>query len=103
MSNDLGERLISDAEELIKSGAPFEDIREAMNAVYRHYKGELQDVRLSDERLIKIFSLECLMEDKFLPLESEPIYDAEDDVRLPESIRSEADCFLALGFIVHET
>ena len=52
-----------------------------MNAVYRHYKRELQDVRLSDERLIKIFGLECLMEDKFLPLESEPIYDAEDDVR----------------------
>ena len=103
MDNSLGERLISDAEELIKSGASFEDIREAMNAVYRHYKRELQDVRLSDERLIKIFGLECLMEDKFLPLESEPIYDAEDDVRLPESIRSEADCFQALGFIVHET
>ena len=43
------------------------------------------------------------MEDKFLPLENEPIYDELDDVRLPESIRSEADCFQALGFIVHQT
>ena len=81
MDNSLGERLISDAEELIKSGAPFEDIREAMNAVYRHYKGELRGCSLSDKRLIKVFSLECLMEDKFLPLENEPIYDELDDVR----------------------
>ena len=103
MGNDLGERLINDAEELIKSGASLEDIREAMNAVYRHYKGELQCVGSSDKRLIKIFGLECLMEDRFLPLDSEPIYDPEDDVLFPESIRSEADCLQALGYIVHQT
>ena len=46
--NDLGERLISDAEELIRNGADMNDIRAAMNVVYRHYKKEIQTARLSD-------------------------------------------------------
>lgn len=103
MSNDLGDRLISDAEDLIKSGASLEDIREAMNAVYRHYKTELHGCRLSDERLIKVFGLECLLEERFLPLKNEPIYDENEEISLPEVIQTEEDCHQALRFIVHET
>lgn len=101
--NDLGLRLISDAEELIKSDADMEDIREAMNAVYRHFKREIRTASISDKRLLKVFCLERLMKNKFLPLENEPIYDENEVVTLPSEVKSEEDCHQALRFIVHET
>ena len=101
--NDLGSRLISDAEELIKSNADIEDIREAMNAVYRHFKREIRHANISDKRLLKVFCLERLMKNKFLPLENEPIYDENENVSLPREIKNEEDCHQALRFIVHET
>ena len=97
---DLGERLISDCEDLIDSNANIEDIREAMNAVYRFYKYELKDgTELSDRRLFNIFKLERKLSDKYLPLNSEPIYDENNEVKFPNVINSEEKCHEALKTI----
>ena len=46
---DFGERLIGDCEDLIAGNASMEDIRDAMNAIYRFYKHELkEDTKFSD-------------------------------------------------------
>ena len=43
-----------------------------MNSVYRYYKKELNgEVRLSDPRLMRLFKLERLMKNKYLPIDSE--------------------------------
>lgn len=100
---DLGERLIGDCEDLINSGASIEDIREAMNSVYRFYKKELkEEVRLSDPRLLKLFKLERLMKNMYLPIDSEPVFDPTMDVKFPDVIDSEEKCHEALRTIVHE-
>lgn len=100
---DLGERLISDAADLIKSGASIENIREAMNSVYRFYKKELTgEVMLSDSRLIRIFKLERLMKNMYLPIDSEPIFDPISEVKFPEVVDSEEKCHEALRAIVHD-
>ena len=101
---DLGERLISDAEELILSNASIENIREAMNAVYRFYKGEFKGgVRLSDPRLLNLFKLERKLSKRYLPLDNKPVYDPSVEVRFPDVIDSEEKCHEALRVIVHET
>ena len=100
---DLGERLIGDCEDLIKSGASIENIREAMNSVYRYYKKEFNgEVRLSDPRLMRLFKLERLMKNKYLPIDSEPVFDPTSDVKFPPVIDSEEKCHEALRAIVHD-
>lgn len=100
---DLGERLIGDCEELIKSGASIENIREAMNSVYRFYRKELTgEVRLSDPRLLKLFKLERLMKNMYLPIDSEPIFDSTSEIKFPEVVDSEEKCHEALKAIVHD-
>jgi hypothetical protein len=100
---DLGERLIGDCEDLIKSGASIENIREAMNSVYRYYKKEFNgEVRLSDPRLMRLFKLERLMKNNYLPIDSEPVFDPTSDVKFPPVIDSEEKCHEALRAIVHD-
>lgn len=101
---DLGERLVSDCEDLIKSGASIEDIREAMNSVYRYYKREIKgSVRPLDPRIKRMFKLEQLLENRYLPIDSEPVFDPESKVKFPDVVDSEEKCHEALRAIVHET
>lgn len=104
VSIDLGERLISDSCYLIETDASMDNIREAMNFVYRFYKkGIRENVRLSDPRLFKLFKLERLLSDKYFPLNNEPIFDFNDVVQFSAVIDSEEQCYEALKNFVHET
>ena len=80
-----------------------EVIRETMNNLYKYFKGVIPEATFSDKRLLEIFKLERLLEDKFLPLESEPIFDQNNPVVFPEVIETEEDCEMAVSYIVYKT
>lgn len=103
--DDLGQRLIKDAEDVILSDDVnrFKYIREAMNSVYKHFKQEIKTANFRDENLLAIFKLERLMKNDFLPIDSEPIFDSNDGSSFPVIIQTEEDCQQALRFIVHKT
>ena len=105
--SSLGDRLISDAENIIMGDiidvSRIPVIRDAMNAVYRHFKEEITNFNSRDPNLIKIFKLERLMKNVFLPLDSEPLFDSEEELDFPTKIESEDDFHKTLRFIVHET
>ena len=102
--NDLGKRLMDDAQCAILSDGDdrIKNIREAMNAVYRFFKGEVKEANFRDPRLFGVFKLERLLKNEFLPLESKPDFDPDESVLFPDSIQNEDDCKQALRFIVHE-
>lgn len=105
--SSLGDRLIHDAEDVIMGDiidvGRVPVIRNAMNMVYRHFKNEIETFDVNDPRLIKIFKLERLMKNDFLPLDSEPIFDEDEELDFPNVIQTEGDCLETLRFIVHET
>ena len=80
-----------------------EIIRETMNKLYKYFKGVIPEATFSDKRLVEIFMLERLLEDKFLPLESEPIFDKNNPVVFPDVIETEEDCEKAVSYIVYKT
>jgi hypothetical protein len=80
-----------------------EIIKETMNNLYKYFKGVIPEATFSDKRLLEIFKLERLLEDKFLPLESEPIFDQSNPVVFPEVIETEEDCEMAVSYIVYKT
>lgn len=102
---DLGERLISDAKSIIlDESSSIDQIREAMNLVYRFFKNNIRgEFEFSDKRLINVFSLERLLHKRYLPINSEPVYEENDNVTMPIFIDSEDKCHAALKVIVHET
>lgn len=80
-----------------------EIIREMMNGVYRYFKFAIPKATFEDKRMLELFIVERELEDKFLPLESEPIFDAENPPVFPSVIETEEDCEKALACIVHKT
>ena len=103
---DEGTKLIEEARYIINNYHG-EDrvlhIRAAMNKVYKYYKSVIKTASFSDKRLINVFSLERLMKNEYLPLESTPDFDPSRNIIFPNSITSEFDCIQALQYIVHET
>lgn len=100
-------KLLDDAREIILKyrdvPGGMEIIRETMNNVYRYFKGVIPEATFSDKRLLEIFVVERLLEDKFLPLESVPIFDLDNPPVFPDVIESEEDCEKAVSYIVYKT
>lgn len=100
-------KLLNDAKRIImaKRDVPggMEEIRQVMNTVYKYFKRVIQAADFNDKRLVEIFSLERLLSDKFLPLDNEPIYDPDSDIKAPSSVVTEADCISMMEYIVHRT
>lgn len=100
-------KLLLDAERIIvaKKDIPggMEEIRLVMNTVYKYFKRVIPEADFNDKRLVAVFSLERLLEDKFLPLNNEPIYDPDKVVQKPSSINTEEDCIKMMECIVHKT
>ena len=79
------------------------EIEESMNEVYKYFKDTIKTCSFTDERLIEIFKLESLLNNEFLPLENEPIFNKFNNPILPSSINNEQDCIKVLEYIVHKT
>lgn len=105
--NEEEKLLLSEAEKviLLNKDIPggMDIINEYMNKVYKYFKNVITTASFSDERLIEIFRLERLLENKFLPINSEPIFDLENQPILPETVTNESDCESLMRYIVYQT
>lgn len=77
-------------------------IREQMNKMYRYFKKTITLCDFSEPRLLEIFRLEKELEDKFLPLKSEPDFDKEKVIDLPNEINNETDALNMMDYIIHK-
>ncbi len=100
-------KLLDDAKKFImaKKDVPggMEEIKELMKSIYKYFKGVIPKADFNDKRLVEVFSLERLLDQKFLPLENEPIYNPEMEEEVPSMIQSEEDCHKMMEAIVHRT
>lgn len=100
-------KLLDEAKKFIveKKDVPggMEEIELLMNKLYKYFKIVIPKADFNDKRLVELFSLELLLEDKYLPLENEPIYDPERKEEIPLVITSEQDCIKMMEVIVHRT
>lgn len=78
-------------------------IQETMNGVYKYFKSAIPEASFEDERILAVFKLELLLENVFLPLKSEPIFDVENPPVIPDVINSEEDCKRMVECIVYQT
>lgn len=78
-----------------------EVINECLSNVYKHFKKVIPEAKFSDKRILEVFNLERLLSDKFLPLESEPIFNEDDEHFMPKYINNEKDCENLLDYIVY--
>lgn len=105
--DDKGRKLIENAREAIsldKSITDRNDIIEvAMDAIYNHFatysEKELNKLSLQ----LELFKVESLLDDEFLPLDSEPIYKESSNPEFPKKIESEPDAEQAMDYLVHHT
>ena len=100
-------KLLDDAKKFIvaKRDLPggMEEIEQLMDKLYKYFKRVIPKADFNDKRLVELFSLERLLEDKYLPLENEPIYDPGRKEEIPSVITSEQDCIQMMEVIVHKT
>lgn len=102
--DSYGNQLIEDAKSAILNRDNInweEDVRIAMSKVYRYFKPRLSNFHRSIKELNVIFDLECLLDDVFLPIDSEPIFNLDADLSLPVEVKNEGDIIKALKCIVH--
>jgi len=100
-------KLLDDAKRIIVANKDvpggMKEIKKVMTTIYKYFKRVIDTADFNDKRLIEIFSLERLLEDKYLPLNNEPIYDPDNVPSVPMVVRSEEDCIQLMNCIVHET
>ena len=99
--------LLKEAEEIITANknipGGMEIIKTCMNKIYKYFKKVIKKASFDDERLIEIFKLERMLENDFLPLNSEPIYDPKEIHTIPKQVTNEKDCESMMRYIVHQT
>ena len=100
-------KLLDDAKRFIvaKKDIPggMEEIEQLMTNIYKYFKSVIQKADFNDKRLVEIFSLERLLEDKYLPLDNEPVYDVDFKETIPDTITNEDECEQMMQIIVHKT
>ena len=87
-----GYRYIKEAKEVIlnKNNPNWEsDVRIAMSKVYRYYKKKLTSFKGSIKTVLKIIELENLLDNVFLPIDSEP--ELYKDFDVPDVVLTEED------------
>lgn len=97
-----GQKLIQNAKTLILNSADItlniEEIKIAMNQVYRYFKG----IYFSFNDYLEIFKLEQLLASTFLSIESEPYFDPDEVLYFPSIISCVDDCVAVMRYVVHE-
>ena len=105
--DDKGKKLIENARKAISLDKTITNrndiIENAMDAIYNHFatysEKELNKFNLQ----LELFEFESLLEDEFLPLASEPIYNESSNPEFPKKIESEPDAEQAMDYLVHHT
>lgn len=107
MMDEKDKEILDNAKEIILKyrdvPGGMEIIRETMNNVYRYFKRTISEAFPRDDRGLQVFRLERMLERKFLPLESVPIFDSDNPPVFPDVIETEDDCKKAVSYIVHKT
>ena len=96
-----GHRYIKEAKAVILDwdNPNWEDnVRTAMSKVYRYYKNKIPCFNGNVKEILKIFELEDLLSNKFLPIDSEPILYKNFDI--PKVVESEEDAINLIKYIV---
>ena len=104
--DDEGWQLIINAKNLIEKDKSFPNrdclIEKAMNEMYDYFaKCKEKDLNCSDLQL-KLLVLERMLSDEYI-IESEPIFDENDEPVLPSRIYNEKDATQLLDYIVYQT
>ena len=104
---DYEKSLIESTKKIIMSNkddpAGILKIKESMNAIYRHFKKTLTKETNNSEVLISIKSLEKMLSNKYLPINSVPKYNQNEKIICPCIEIKEKWCEPALQHIVHYT
>ena len=78
-------------------------IEEAMNAMYDHFATYDESSLNKFALQLEIFEVEKMLDNEFLPLKSDPIYDADYQGTVPAEISTYEDARKVLDYIVHQT
>ena len=104
MFDFLGYKYINEAKEIIKnkSNPNWEkDVRIAMSKVYRYYKKKLPYFRENIKSIVKVFELENLLRNEFLPIDSRPAMYS--DFVLPEEVHTEEEAInMVMAMVFNE-
>lgn len=105
--DEKGRELIENAKQAINldKSNPERDalIQSAMDAMYDHFATYSEEDLNNFNLQLEIFKVERMLENEFLSLESEPIYDEKTDPRYPTTIRGKEDAEMLLDYVVHRT
>lgn len=98
------EKLVDAAEKTIldKDNPNWEnDVRVAMSKLYRYLKKKLFFFRRNIKILSVVLDLECLMDNMYLPIDTSPDFDLNENVDLPKFIDNIDDIYKSLKCIVN--
>ena len=104
--DDKGRQLIENVKKAISTDKSNPDrerlIEEAMNAMYSHFATYREEDLNCFNLQIELFNVERMLSDEYI-IESEPIFDENNEPVLPSNIDSEKDVTQLLDYIVYQT